>query len=57
MSTSEVRAVCGSSARTDLCGGRSAMTVPTAIDVDSQITMLGFELNSTSLKSDLCARS
>ena len=30
-STSEVRAVCGSSARTDLCGGRSAMTVPTAI--------------------------
>ena len=27
-----VRAVCGSSARTDLCGGRSAMTVPTAID-------------------------
>ena len=31
MSTSEVRAVCGSSARTDLCGGRSAMTVPTAI--------------------------
>ena len=31
-STSEVRAVCGSSARTDLCGGRSAMTVPTAND-------------------------
>ena len=29
---SKVRAVCGSSARTDLCGGRSAMTVPTAID-------------------------
>jgi hypothetical protein len=29
---STVRAVCGSSARTDLCGGRSAMTVPTAID-------------------------
>jgi putative ABC transport system substrate-binding protein len=32
MSTSTVRTVCGSSARTDLCGGRSAMTVPTAID-------------------------
>ena len=31
-STSTVRAVCGSSARTDLCGGRSAMTVPTAIN-------------------------
>ena len=30
-SISEVRTVCGSSARTDLCGGRSAMTVPTAI--------------------------
>ena len=33
MSTSTVRTVCGSSARTDLCGGRSAMTVPTAIVV------------------------
>jgi hypothetical protein len=31
-STSTVRTVCGSSARTDLCGGRSAMTVPTAIE-------------------------
>jgi hypothetical protein len=31
MSASKVRTVCGSSARTDLCGGRSAMTVPTAI--------------------------
>ena len=30
-SSSKVRAVCGSAARTDLCGGRSAMTVPTAI--------------------------
>ncbi len=30
-STSRVRAVCGSAAHTDLCGGRSAMTVPTAI--------------------------
>src|SRR3990172_11363796 len=34
-STSKVRAVCGSSARTDLCGGRSAMTVPTAIVIVS----------------------
>ena len=32
MSTSAVRTVCGSSARTGLCGGRSAMTVPTAIN-------------------------
>ena len=31
-STSTVRTVCGSSARTDLCGGRSVMTVPTAIE-------------------------
>ena len=30
-SSSEVSAVCGSSARTDLCGGRSATAVPTAI--------------------------
>jgi len=30
-SSSKVRAVCGSSARTDLCGGRPAMAVPTAI--------------------------
>ena len=30
-STSKVRAVCGSSARTDLCGGRPEMAVPTAI--------------------------
>ena len=29
-SFSDVGAVCGSSARTDLCGGRSAMAVPTA---------------------------
>ena len=28
---SEVGAVCGSSARTDLCGGRAAMPVPTAL--------------------------
>ena len=33
-SSSKVRAVCGSSARTDLCGGRSAMTVPTANNRD-----------------------
>ena len=30
-SISKVGAVCGSSARTDLCGGRSVMAVPTAI--------------------------
>jgi hypothetical protein len=28
----EVGAVCGKAARTDLCGGRSAMSVPTAND-------------------------
>ena len=28
--SSKVRAVCGNAARTDLCGGRSAMAVPTA---------------------------
>jgi hypothetical protein len=31
--SSKVGAVCGSSARTDLCGGRPAMTVPTATAV------------------------
>lgn len=30
-SSSEVRTVCDSIARTDLCGGRAAMPVPTAI--------------------------
>ena len=40
MSTSTVRTVCGSSARTDLCGGRSAMTVPTAIE-ENQAAMPG----------------
>jgi len=35
-SISKVGAVCGSSARTDLCGGRPAMAVPTAItDIES----------------------
>jgi hypothetical protein len=33
-SASEVRAVCGSSARTDLCGGWPARAVPTAIVFD-----------------------
>src|SRR5947209_329196 len=33
--TPEVGAVCVNCARTDLCGGRSAMTVPTAIDIRS----------------------
>jgi hypothetical protein len=44
MSTSTVRTVCGSSARTDLCGGRSAMTVPTAIDTKP----LDFIIDATS---------
>jgi hypothetical protein len=30
-STTQVGAACGNSARADLCGGRSAMIVPTAI--------------------------
>src|SRR5271168_1589925 len=33
---SKVGAVCGSSARTDLCGGRSAMIVPTATEIIPQ---------------------
>ena len=33
-SISKVGAVCGSSARTDLCGGRPVMAVPTAITAD-----------------------
>ena len=33
--SSKVRAVCGNAARTDLCGGRSAMAVPTATDLRS----------------------
>ena len=32
--TPEVGAVCGKSARTDLCGGRPVMDVPTAIRTD-----------------------
>lgn len=35
----KVGAVCGNSARTDLCGGRSAMSVPTA---NSLMSDLGF---------------
>jgi hypothetical protein len=30
--------VCGNPARTDLCGGRSAMTVPTATETTSYLT-------------------
>lgn len=33
--TPEVGAVCGNSARTDLCGGRSEMSVPTAIMIST----------------------
>jgi hypothetical protein len=45
MSISAVRTVCGSSARTGLCGGRSAMTVPTAIDpiLDSRFWILDWD--------------
>ena len=35
--TPEVGAVCGQAARTDLCGGRAVMRVPTAIDTPDQI--------------------
>ncbi len=45
-SSSKVRAVCGSAARTDLCGGRSAMTVPTAIVIPA-ITLGASEQRST----------
>ena len=44
-SSPKVRAVCGSAARTDLCGGRSAMTVPTAI-VSSRESSLSNEQKS-----------
>src|SRR5882724_11350479 len=35
----EVGAVCGKAARTDLCGGRSAMGVPTATEVQPGISL------------------
>ena len=38
--TPEVGAVCGKSARTDLCGGRPVMDVPTAIPPASRIALL-----------------
>ena len=50
-STSTVRTVCGSSARTDLCGGRSAMTVPTAIDGKQPSGDARIELNSPTTQS------
>ena len=52
MSTSAVRTVCGSSARTDLCGGRSAMTVPTAIDGRKPRGDAKIELISPTTRSD-----
>ena len=40
--TPKVGAVCGKAARTVLCGGRSAMSVPTAIsEMSSQIILKG----------------
>ena len=42
---STVRAVCGSSARTDLCGGRSVMTVPTAIELGNMHQAVGISKN------------
>ena len=46
-SSSKVRAVCGSSARTDLCGGPPATAVPTAILVvfTAVLTMTGRIMN------------
>src|SRR3984885_13828193 len=40
--SSEVGAVCGSSARTDLYGGRSAMTVPTVTGVTPNASYGGY---------------
>src|SRR5438132_8717158 len=37
----EVGAVCGKAARTDLCGGRPVMDVPTAIDAQDERRILG----------------
>jgi hypothetical protein len=56
MSTSTVRTVCGSSARTGLCGGRSAMTVPTAIDGRKPSGDARIELNSPTIQSDELTR-
>src|SRR5713101_855101 len=44
--TPEVGAVCGKAARTDLCGGRSAMGVPTAICLWQDAGKLGSEAYS-----------
>ena len=41
--SSEVGAVCGSAARTDLCGGRSAMVVPTATSAGINRHIVGDE--------------
>src|SRR5271157_1125580 len=49
----EVGAVCGNPARTVLCGGRSAMSVPTAIanlvarDTTNDLALLKVNFNST----------
>ena len=43
--TPEVGAVCGKAARTDLCGGRSAMGVPTAIASLAMTVWLFWNLN------------
>jgi hypothetical protein len=38
--------VCGNSARTDLCGGRSAMGVPTAISVEMRVQTRRFVIET-----------
>src|ERR1700682_949677 len=48
---SPIQAVCGKAARTVLCGGRSAMSVPTAI-VASLLAMTGMDHQSKSKKSE-----
>ena len=46
---SEVGAVCGSAARTDLCGGRSAMAVPTATRIPVRRIFLTINLDSPTI--------
>src|SRR3989442_15210850 len=47
----EVGAVCGKAARTDLCGGRSVMSVPTATDREIRGCIPAFRCAQCGLRS------
>src|SRR5262249_55646283 len=56
----EVRAVCGSSARTDLCGGLGETPVPTATDTPSRSAMVDHaeeKAKFTIIRPDNCDNS